>query len=182
MKPIPIDTNVKRAIIFGAGRIAEALTPILACVGFRVWIFDNDPEAAQEDRFPQADKILCGDYRKLPEYLGLTPDDFLVVLTPRHAFDYDVQLQVLRGDCGDFGYLGVISARGKVPETKARLRADGILGAQLDRIHSPIGTPIRAVSPEEIAVSIAGEMILERTIMREGEQEAHHKCPMKTGA
>lgn len=139
MKPIPIDTTVKRAIIFGAGRIAEALTPILVCVGFCVWFFDNDPEAAQEDRFPQADNVLCG----------------------------------------DFGCRGVISARGKVPETKARLRADGIWDAQLDRIHSPIGTPIRAVSPEEIAVSIAGEMILDRTIMREGEQEAHHKCPMK---
>lgn len=179
MKPILTDTNDKRAIIFGAGRIAEALTPILACVGFHVWIFDNDPEASKEERFPQADKILCGDYRKLPEYLELTPDDFLVVLTPRHAFDYDVQLQVLRGDCGDFGYLGIISARGKVPETKARLRADGIREAQLDRIHSPIGTPIRAVLPEEIAVSIAGEMILERTIMREGAQQLRHKCPMK---
>ena len=43
----------------------------------------------------------------------------------------------------------------------------------------PIGTPICAVSPEEIAASIVGEMILERTIMREDEQEAHHKCPMK---
>lgn len=107
MKPIPIDTTVKRAIIFGAGRIAEVLMPILACVGFCVWIFDNDPEAAKEERFPQADKILCGDYWRLPDYLELTQDDFLVVLTPHHAFDYDVQLQVLRGDCGGFGYLGV---------------------------------------------------------------------------
>ena len=179
METAAFDTNAKRAIIFGAGRIAEALTPILACVGFRVWIFDNDPDAAKEERFPQADTVLCGDYQRLSDYLELTADDFLVVLTPRHAFDYDVQLQVLRGDCGDFGYLGVISARGKVPETKLRLRTDGIRDVQLDKIHSPIGTPIRAVSPEEIAVSIAGEMILERTIMREGAQDAHHKCPMK---
>lgn len=168
-----------RAIIFGAGRIAQTLVPLLARVGFCVWVFDNDPEAANPARFPEAERVLCGDYRRLSDSLSLTARDFLVVLTPRHAFDYDVQLQALRGDCGDFSYLGVISARGKVPETKARLRADGIPEPQLSRIHSPIGTAIRAVTPEEIAVSIAGELIYERAVLREGAESVHHACPMK---
>ena len=48
----------------------------------------------------------------------------------------------------------------------------------LKAVHTPIGTPIRAVTPAEIAVSILGELILCRAEIREGEMPAHHGCPM----
>ena len=59
-----------------------------------------------------------------------------------------------------------------------RLLAEGISQQALDRVHTPIGTKIRAVTPEEIAVSIAGEMICVRAEARDGTQDRHHPCPM----
>ena len=54
----------------------------------------------------------------------------------------------------------------------------GIPEEALKAVHTPIGTPIRAVTPAEIAVSILGELILCRAEIREGEMPAHHGCPM----
>ena len=59
-------------------------------------------------------------------------------------------------------YVGVIGSRSKIAYVSQRLREAGISEEAIASVHTPIGTPIRAVTPEEIAVSIAGELIYER--------------------
>ena len=59
-----------------------------------------------------------------------------------------------------------------------RLREAGIGEAAIASVHTPIGTAIKAVTPEEIAVSITGEMIMVRATAREAKGEVHHGCPM----
>ena len=58
-----------RAILFGAGHIAQSLCPILASVDFRVTVFDSREEFAKKDLFPTAEHIICGDYEKISEYI-----------------------------------------------------------------------------------------------------------------
>ena len=70
--------------------------------------------------------------------------------------DYDVLKQTLKKPSA---YIGMIGSKNKVGEIYRMLREDGFSQEELDRVYSPIGTSIYAETPEEIAVSIAGEMI-----------------------
>lgn len=105
----------------------------------------------------------------------LTAEDYVVVMTNGHVHDLEVQEQALRKT---LAYIGVIGSRTKIAAVNEQLRDAGIPEEAIETVHTPIGTPIRAVTPEEIAVSIAGEMICQRAIRREGSSGVHHACPM----
>lgn len=159
--PLPI---MERAIIFGAGHIAQALTPILSMVDFRVTVFDNREEFARKEIFPAAEEVILGDFTKISEHIDLEPKDYCVVLTSGHSFDFEVENQILRKD---LAYVGVIGSKGKTAFINNLLMEQGISEERLQDVYTPIGTKIKAVTPEEIAVSIAGEMILKRANYKE---------------
>ena len=170
--PLPIG---ERAIIFGGGHCAQALAPLLHTVGFRVTIFEERAEYGCRENFPTAEQIIVGDYTRIADYLQFSADDYIVVMTNGHSFDLEVQDQVLRGD---FAYVGVIGSRRKTAAVNQKLLERGVSEEAIARVHTPIGTPIKAVTPEEIAVSIAGELICARALRREATGIIAHGCPM----
>ena len=103
------------------------------------------------------------------------PDYYLVVMTCGHTYDFTVQEQILRRPAA---YVGVIGSRAKTASVNARLRAAGVDEGAIASIHTPVGVAIKAVTPAEIAVSIAGEMIYERALRREQAGIHVHGCPM----
>lgn len=143
-----------RVWIFGGGHVGAALVPVLAALDFRVCVFDNRPDFAVQDRFPEAKAVACGDYSNLG--ISLTKNDFAVIMTPGHQADYEVLTQVLRTDAA---YVGCIGSKKKTARTVERLRDDGFTDADIARLHAPIGLDILAETPAEIAVSIAAELI-----------------------
>ena len=167
--PLPIG---ERALLFGAGHISQALCPLLVTVGFRPVVFDCRPELATRKLFPTAEEIICGDFTSIKDHLTVTEEDFVVIMTNGHIHDFHVEEQILRGP---FAYVGVIGSRTKTASVNRRLREAGIPEESIAQIHTPIGTAIQAVTPAEIAVSIAGEMILCRA-ERRGDKP--HGCPM----
>ena len=170
--PLPIG---ERAFIFGGGHIARDLAPLLHGVGFRVTVMDNRPEYADPADFPGAERVICGDYLRLGDYVDLTEEDYVVVMTNGHSHDFDIQEQALRQK---LAYIGVIGSRRKTAVVNARLREAGVPEEGIAQVHTPVGTPIKAVTPAEIAISIAGEMIYERALRREAAGERHNGCPM----
>ena len=170
--PLPVGN---RAILFGGGHISQMLCPLLKQVDFRPVVFDCRPEYAAKELFPDAEAVICGEFTRLSDYLTVTNQDYLVVMTNGHSHDFEVEEQVLRGD---FAYLGVIGSKAKTAAVNRELEEKGIERERLQDVHTPVGTPIRAVTPAEIAVSIAGEMIYERALLREGSSPSHHGCPM----
>lgn len=156
----------ERLIIFGAGHIARSLAPLAVTLGFRPVIFDNRPEYAAENFFPGAEQVICAPYEDIAARVSITEEDYVVIMTNGHSHDLTVQQQVM--DIGTYAYLGVIGSRAKTAVLNKALLAHGIAQEALDGVHTPIGTNIRAVTPEEIAVSIAGELILVRANRREG--------------
>lgn len=170
--PLPVG---ERALIFGAGHIARALTPLLRTVGFRPVVFDDRPGFAVPENFPQADETICGDYERIDDYLTVTPEDYVVIMTNGHEHDFQVEVQVLRKTAA---YVGVIGSRKKTAFVNQRLREASIGEEAIAFVHTPVGTAIKAVTPEEIAVSITGEMIYVRATRREATGEEHHGCPM----
>ena len=164
--PLPI---AQRAIVFGAGHCARALSPLLQSVGFRVTIFDERASLTNAANFPTAEQLIVGDYGRISDYISLTPQDYVVVMTSGHRHDFQVQQQILRQK---LAYVGVIGSRSKTAAVHAQLRQVGISDEAIASVHSPIGTAIKAVTPEEIAVSIAGEMIYVRACQREAAENA----------
>ncbi len=173
-----------RAIIFGAGHCGIALGPVLKKLGFKVIIFDDREERA-EQAASCADQFIAGSYINIEESLHVGPEDFAAVMTHGHTRDYDVMRQLLLLDEMP-AYVGMIGSRKKIEFTYEKLRRDGVAEERLAAVHAPIGTKIFAETPDEIAVSIAGEFIMERALLKAGDSRKAaapdfnmHKKPAK---
>ena len=154
----------ERAVIFGAGHCARALAPLLASVGFRVTVFDDREALADAALFPQAERVICSALERIADRLTLTRDDYVVSMTSTHASDLCVMRQVLDAERA---YVGMLGGQGKRAFVAGKLREAGIPQARIDGMRTPVGLDIGAVTPEEIAVSIAAEMVLVRAQNRE---------------
>jgi len=151
------------AFLFGAGHVGAALAPVLTSVGFRVVVFDDRAEMARPARFPTAERVICGDFEDIGSHLKVTRRDYVVVLTHGHAADIDVLEQVSGARPA---YVGCIGSRRKAAFARQSLEERGVAAAWADAVHLPIGEDILAVTPAEIAVSIAAQMIRCRAELR----------------
>jgi xanthine dehydrogenase accessory factor len=156
-----------RVFIFGGGHVAQALSPVLSGVGFRCVIFDNREEYVTRELFPDALDLIVGDYERINEKITVTSRDYIVIVT--HAYDLTVLRQTINTNCV---YTGVIGSKTKAASVKQQLRQEGVSEAVLNSINTPIGLKIKSETPEEIAISIAGEMILRRAESRSSALES----------
>jgi xanthine dehydrogenase accessory factor len=150
-----------KVFIFGAGHVAQALTPVLSTVGFRCVIYDNREEYVSRELFPGACDLIIGDYNEVNKKIKICYRDYIVIVT--HAYDVAVLRQVISKNCA---YIGVIGSKTKIAMVRQQLIQEGISEETLNKINAPIGMKIQSETPEEIAVSIAGEMILRRAEKR----------------
>ena len=156
-----------RVFVFGGGHVAKALVPVLTQVGFSCVVVDDREEFANAVQFPQAEQTIVADFSDLSAAVQVTCHDYVCIMTRGHIGDYEVQRQMLA--CHPY-YLGVIGSRTKLAFVRNKLRKDGFTDDEIDACHAPIGLPISAVTPEEIAVSIAAELIAVRA-RREGREK-----------
>lgn len=145
--------------IFGGGHVSQKLTPVLASVGFNVAVYEEREQFTDIALFPGAIKTIYGKFTDISEKIEITPYDYVVIMTRGHQGDFEVLEQVLRTKAF---YIGCIGSRGKIALTRQRLAEAGIPESEFERVHSPIGLDIAAETPEEIAISIAAEMIKHR--------------------
>lgn len=146
-----------KVYVFGCGHVAQELVPVLAHVGFRCVAMDDRQEFARKELFPDAEQVLLIDFEHIADFVTVTEEDFVCVMTRGHAYDTVVQAQLVKTPAC---YIGVIGSRHKKAGVFRRLKEEfGCTDAQLERITSPIGLSIRAETPAEIAISIAGQMI-----------------------
>ena len=145
--------------IFGGGHVGKALCPVLASVGFRVCVVENRPGLCDAERFPGAMAVLRDDCKDILKTIPITKDDYVAIMTPGHADDRGILDQVLWTPAR---YIGVIGSRKKIAVTNAWLLERGHDPESLKRITSPIGLPILAQTPDEIAISITAQLIAHR--------------------
>lgn len=154
-----INTSGK-VYIFGGGHVAQELVPVLSHVGFRCMVMDDRQEFTRKELFPGAEEVICGDLRRIREYLTIGAEDYVCVMTRGHAYDTVVQAQVLR--CRPT-YCGVIGSALKAAGVRKTLKEEyGLPDEELDLVTTPIGLAIKGETPAEIAISIAAQMILHR--------------------
>jgi xanthine dehydrogenase accessory factor len=153
-----------RLIVFGAGHVATALVRMAAQAGFVVHVADEREELLNAVRLPEARALHPDlDDPALPWSEGT----FVMVTTHDHALDQQLVEKALKKP---FRWLGLIGSRRKAHLTQERLRAKGFGEDQIAKVRSPVGIAIGAETPEEIAVSILGEMIARRREMAFSEE------------
>lgn len=166
-EPLTVDPT---AYVFGGGHIGQKLCPVLASVGFSVVIFDDRADMAVPELFPQARGVVCGDFHHIAEKVDIARNDYAVVMTHGHVADIDVLEQLAHARPA---YVGCIGSRRKAALVRDTLVRRGVERAWADDVRLPIGEDILAVTPGEIAVSIAAQMIRCRAGLRPGDGRSH---------
>jgi xanthine dehydrogenase accessory factor len=143
-------------VMFGAGRVRRAVTALAAGCGFRVVVVDERPDCATEALLPGADQVLCISVREAIASLQLGPGDHAIIATPGHLSDF----AAVRGCLAtQTGFIGLLGSRRKQETLLKALEDEGCDAAQRGRVVTPVGLEIGAQTPEEIAVSILGQLI-----------------------
>jgi len=147
------------AFIFGAGHISKSLSKVAALAGFATTIVDNRDTFANRQRFPEADEVFAEEYEDIFPKLPINELSYLIIVTRGHRDD----LRVLRlAVATEARYIAMIGSKRKVINVVKELEQEGIARERIKRIHAPMGLDIGAISPEEIAISVAAEMIAVR--------------------
>lgn len=143
-------------VMFGAGHVGRAVAALAHGCGFRVTVVDERPECTTADLLPGADRVICASVADAFREIRLDTESFVVIATPGHIHDFAAVRGCLETEAGFIGLLG--SRRKKEALLKA-LEEEGFDDRQRARIVTPVGLHIGAQTPEEIAVSIVGQLI-----------------------
>ncbi len=153
----PVDA-APRLFVFGAGYVARPVAALADACGFAVTVIDGRPEWASAGRFPGV-AVRCEDPESAARTLETTPEDYAVVVTHDHALDQRVVKRLL---VRPLRFTGMIGSLAKQRKFALRLSAAGFTAEQIARLRTPLGVSIGAQTPEEIAVSVLGELIAVR--------------------
>lgn len=149
----------ERLVVFGAGHVGHDLADAAARAGFEVTVVDERLDWATRERFPLAHAVIAEEPEvALPELL-LDAETYCVVVTHDHPLDQRL-VKALLGR--PLRFLGLVASRAKRNKFVMRLAAQGVPESDLERLRSPVGIEIGAVTPQEIAVSILAELIAVR--------------------
>lgn len=145
-----------KAIIAGGGHISLPLSQILSMAGFQVTVIDDRPEFANRARFPQAEQVFCEDFTRALSTIHIDRDTAVIIVTRGHRYDLDCLRAVINSSAC---YLGMIGSRRRIRSIIEQMIEEGMSENAVKRLYAPIGLDIGAQTPEEIAVSIAAEVI-----------------------
>ncbi len=148
-----------RLIIAGAGNVAQALARLAAPLDFRIVVIDDRRDLADPQMFGDQVQVNFGD---IPQSIrALEPDEasWIVIVTRGHQMDKNALRAAVETDAR---YVGMIGSPGKIKNIFRDLLKDGVARERLEQVHSPIGLDLGAETPDEIALSIAAEMVMLR--------------------
>lgn len=147
-----------KLLVCGAGHIAIPLARFAREVGFHVTVLDDRSDFAHPSRFPECEVIAK---RFVPALRDMShgPSTYVVVITRGHEHDAECLEEILHKKTA---YVGLIGSRRRVRFVLELLRREGISDERLGEVFTPIGLPIGAESPEEIALSIVAELVCVR--------------------
>ncbi|MFH1313022.1 MAG: XdhC/CoxI family protein [Candidatus Eisenbacteria bacterium] len=144
--------------VMGAGHVGKAVAKLAREVGFSPVLVDNREDALKEENRPAGVRCAVATPDDFKPMLEINETSFVVVCTSGHSLDKE-WLRVLAPMRPR--YIGMLGSRHKAKTILEKLESDGVSADDLARVHVPVGLDIKAVTPEEIAVSIVGQLVLE---------------------
>ncbi len=149
----------QRLFLVGGGYVAQALARIAAHLDFRLLVIDDRRDLVNPQTFPEGTQLHFGDIAHLVGELQPDASTWIVVVTRGHNLDKEALRVALQSPAP---YVGMIGSPGKVRRIFRELLEEGIPRERLEQAHAPIGLDLGAETPDEIALSIAAEMLLMR--------------------
>ena len=143
-------------IIVGGGHVSLALSKVAAALDFELTVLDDRPDLPTLTANDVAHHRRVISYENVATEIPAGPHQYIVVMTVGYRTDAVVLRQLVGRPCR---YLGVMGSAAKVAELRRALREDGFSEAAVAQLRGPIGVPINSQTPEEIAISIAAELI-----------------------
>ncbi len=161
--------------LFGGGHVSMAVAKAANAAGFGIGVVDDREAFANKERFPMAQEIYTS-YEDAFEKIHPNAASYLVIVTRGHKEDMRVLAWAVRTEAR---YLGMIGSKRKVLSVYKALENDGYKPEEFERVYAPMGLEIGALSPEEIAVSIAAELV---AVRRNAMTAAHKKLKYEAHA
>jgi xanthine dehydrogenase accessory factor len=145
-------------VIIGAGHIGKALAHLGSLLNFEVTVIDDRPDYASMENFPDADHIVVEDIGSAMKNLIKKTDTYIVIVTRGHKDDAEALKQCINSEAA---YVGMIGSKTKIAAMKRNFIENGwSTEKRWNFIHAPVGLEISSKTVEEIAVSIAGQLVL----------------------
>jgi len=145
--------------IIGGGHVGLALSEQMRLLGFYVHIYDDRPNLSTMEMNQFAHEKHLIDYAEIDTMLVAKSADFVVIMTVGYRTDKLVLSKILMYD---FYYLGMLGSEKKIDALMQEMKKEGFPQERLDKVFTPIGLPIFSRTTQEIAVSIAAEIIREK--------------------
>jgi xanthine dehydrogenase accessory factor len=152
-----------RLLIAGGGHVGRILAQMMVPLGFAVTVIDDRRQFANPERFPAPIEPVTGDISETLRHWPIDGNTYAVIVTRGHKHDEAALLAVVNSPAR---YIGMIGSHRKIKVIFDDLRHAGVPEERIARIHAPIGVDIGAVTAEEIALSIAAELVSVRRAER----------------
>lgn len=150
-----------RLVIAGAGHVGRAVAHLGHLLDFEVTVIDDRAKYANRARFPEAERIIVREIGRALAEFPISDDTYVVIVTREHRHDAAALRACIRSPAA---YIGMIGSRRKIALMREEFIArEWAAAEEFDRVHAPIGLPIGSTTVEEIAVSIAAELVQVRS-------------------
>ncbi len=149
----------KKLILCGGGHVSSAVLSIAKMMEFHSTVVEDRLDFAGQARQNGADEVICENFTEGLSRVETDSDTYVVVMTRGHRHD----LECLRQMMGrEYAYLGLMGSSSRVTRIRRMLLEEGFSREKIDSIHGPVGLPIQAATPAEIAVSVLAQIIQEK--------------------
>ena len=142
--------------IVGGGHVGLAVSQLFRQLNFHVVVFDNRDHlnTLEVNKFAHQKHVI--DYAEVENYIKQGNDSYVAIMTNKYTDDKLVLSKILRNH---YKFIGVLGSKAKLKTMWNVMQKEGFTLEELNKVHSPIGLSIKSQTPEEIAVSIAAEII-----------------------
>ena len=150
-----------RLVIVGGGHVGQAVGSWASDLDFDVWVVDDREIYVSEERFPRAQRRICGPISEVLPQLEITPNTYCLIITRGHNHDEEALYHLVNRGAR---YVGMIGSRRKIKLIFDDLRREGISDEALAQVYAPLGIDIGSQTVPEIAVSILAELVAHRNL------------------
>ena len=146
----------KRLVICGAGHVALCVIRIGVMLGYEITVIEDRREFAEKAGEAGAHRVICKPFGEALDEAGDDPMTAFVIMTLEHSHDVECLRRVLQRPSA---YIGMMGSRSRTEQIRQQMLEEGYDARKVEQIHMPIGLRIGSRTPEEIAVSVAAELI-----------------------
>ena len=146
----------KRLVICGAGHVALCVIRIGVMLGYEITVIEDRREFAEKAGEAGAHRVICKPFGEALDEAGDDPMTAFVIMTREHSHDVECLRRVLQRPSA---YIGMMGSRSRTEQIRQQMLEEGYDARKVEQIHMPIGLRIGSRTPEEIAVSVAAELI-----------------------